>query len=165
MLRAFVNCAMVLKKRLNFFYFQWKKVNQVRSEYLRSYLNWLHNWQLRSTRCSHTLETGEFCSNTHATLPLRKICRMSLISAGSFSPDSTFKLGWLPNHTYLHRFYSVLSSHHHLFLSTCRFGLKNLHILNGASGSLFWRQLPTVNKLTPSYRLPITDYPSPIVLF
>jgi hypothetical protein len=30
---------MVLKKRLNFFYFQWKKVNQVRSEYLRSYLN------------------------------------------------------------------------------------------------------------------------------
>ena len=31
------NCAMVLKKRLNFFYFQWKKVNQVRSEYLRSY--------------------------------------------------------------------------------------------------------------------------------
>jgi hypothetical protein len=30
---------MVLKKRLNFFYFQWKKGNQVRSEYLRSYLN------------------------------------------------------------------------------------------------------------------------------
>jgi hypothetical protein len=28
----------VLKKRLNFFYFQWKKVDQVRSEYLRSYL-------------------------------------------------------------------------------------------------------------------------------
>jgi hypothetical protein len=33
------NCAMVLKKRLNFFYFQWKKVDQMRSEYLRSYLN------------------------------------------------------------------------------------------------------------------------------
>jgi hypothetical protein len=32
-------CTMVLKKRLNFFYFQWKKVVQVRSEYLRSYLN------------------------------------------------------------------------------------------------------------------------------
>jgi hypothetical protein len=30
---------MVLKKRLNFFYFHWKKVDQVRSEYLRSYLN------------------------------------------------------------------------------------------------------------------------------
>jgi hypothetical protein len=39
MLRAFVNCAMVLKKHLNFFYFQWKNVDQVRSEYLRSYLN------------------------------------------------------------------------------------------------------------------------------
>ena len=28
-----------VKKRLNFFYFQWQKVDQVRSEYLRSYLN------------------------------------------------------------------------------------------------------------------------------
>jgi hypothetical protein len=28
-----------VKKRLNFFYFQWQKVEQVRSEYLRSYLN------------------------------------------------------------------------------------------------------------------------------
>ncbi len=28
-----------VKKRLNFFYFQWKKVDQVRSEYHRSYLN------------------------------------------------------------------------------------------------------------------------------
>jgi hypothetical protein len=36
---AFVNCAMVLKKRLNFFYFQWEKEDEVRSEYLRSYLN------------------------------------------------------------------------------------------------------------------------------
>ena len=32
MLRAFVNCAMMLKKRLNFFYFQWKKVDQVRNQ-------------------------------------------------------------------------------------------------------------------------------------
>ncbi len=47
---------MVLKKRLNFLYFQWKKVNQVRSEYLRSYLNWLHNWQLKSRRRSHALK-------------------------------------------------------------------------------------------------------------
>jgi hypothetical protein len=30
---------MVLKKRLNFFYFQWKMADQVRSKYLRSYLN------------------------------------------------------------------------------------------------------------------------------
>jgi hypothetical protein len=29
------NC---VKKRLNFFYFQWPKVDQVRSEYLLSYL-------------------------------------------------------------------------------------------------------------------------------
>jgi hypothetical protein len=36
---TFLNCAMVLKKRLNFFYFQWQKVDQVRNEYLRSYLN------------------------------------------------------------------------------------------------------------------------------
>jgi len=36
---------MMLKKCLNFFYFQWQKVDQVRSEYLRSYLNWLHNLQ------------------------------------------------------------------------------------------------------------------------
>jgi hypothetical protein len=28
-----------VKKRLNFFDLQWKKVDQVRSEYLRSYLN------------------------------------------------------------------------------------------------------------------------------
>ena len=53
MLRAFVNCAMMLKKRLNFFYFQWQKVDQVRSEYLRSYLNLLHNWPLKNRRCSH----------------------------------------------------------------------------------------------------------------
>ncbi len=34
---------MVFKKRLNFFYFQWEKEDQVHSEYLRNYLNWLHN--------------------------------------------------------------------------------------------------------------------------
>jgi hypothetical protein len=28
-----VNCAMVLKKRLNFFFFQWPKVDQVHNEY------------------------------------------------------------------------------------------------------------------------------------
>jgi hypothetical protein len=28
-----VNCAMVLKERLNFFFLQWPKVNQVRNEY------------------------------------------------------------------------------------------------------------------------------------
>ncbi len=45
-----------VKKRLNFFSFQWQKVDQVRSEYLRSYLNWLHNWQLKNRRRSHALK-------------------------------------------------------------------------------------------------------------
>ncbi len=98
MLRAFVNCAMVLTKRLNFFYFQWPKVDQVRSEYLRSYLNWLHNWQLKNRRHSHTLKGSHsmgdrriFLKKPAATLPLIKIYRMSLISTGSISLDSTFK--------------------------------------------------------------------------
>jgi hypothetical protein len=56
MLRAFVNCAMVLKKCLNFFYFQWLKVDQVRNEYLRRYLNWRNNWQLKNRRRSHVLK-------------------------------------------------------------------------------------------------------------
>jgi hypothetical protein len=45
-----------VKKRLNFFFFQWKKVDEVRSEYLHSYLNWLHNWQLKSKRRSLALK-------------------------------------------------------------------------------------------------------------
>jgi hypothetical protein len=56
MLRAFVNCAMVLKKFLSFFYIQWSKVDQVRNEYLRSYLNRWHNWQLKNRRRSHSLK-------------------------------------------------------------------------------------------------------------
>ncbi len=56
MLRAFVNCTMVLKKRLSFFYFQWPKVDQMCNEYLRSYLNWWHNWQLKNRRRSHSLK-------------------------------------------------------------------------------------------------------------
>ncbi len=46
----------VRKKPLNFFCFQWPKMDQVRSEYLRSYLNWLHKWQLKNRRRSHTLK-------------------------------------------------------------------------------------------------------------
>ncbi len=72
MLRAFVNCAMVLKKRLNFFYFQWKKVNQVRSEYLRSYLNWLHNWQLKSRRRSHALKGSHSIGDRRILLKPRR---------------------------------------------------------------------------------------------
>ncbi len=33
-----------------------EKGEQVRSEYLPSYLNWLHNWQLKSRRRSHALK-------------------------------------------------------------------------------------------------------------
>jgi hypothetical protein len=72
MLRAFVNCAMVLKKCLNFFYFQWEKVDQVRSEYLRSYLNWLHNWQLKSTRRSHTLKGSQSMGDGRILLKPRR---------------------------------------------------------------------------------------------
>ena len=88
---------MMLKKRLNFFYFQWQKVDQVRSEYLRSYLNWLHNLQLKSSRRSHALKgsqsmgDGQILLKPLRDVPLIKIYRMSLISAGSISLDSTFK--------------------------------------------------------------------------
>jgi hypothetical protein len=45
-----------VKKRLNL-YFQWqKKLDQVRYEYLHSYLNEWHNWQLKNRRRSHSLK-------------------------------------------------------------------------------------------------------------
>ena len=87
-----------VKKHLNFFYFQWKKVNQVHSEYLRSYLNWPHNWQLKSTRRSHTLKGSHEIRDGRILLKhprdnsFKKAYRTSLISAGSISLDSTFKL-------------------------------------------------------------------------
>ena len=61
-----------VKKHLNFFYFQWKKVNRVRSEYLRSYLNWWHNWQLKNRRRSHTLKGSHSMGNGRIFL---KTCR------------------------------------------------------------------------------------------
>ncbi len=45
-----------VKKSLNLLYFQRQKVDQVRSEYLHSYLNWLLNWQLKNRRRSHALK-------------------------------------------------------------------------------------------------------------
>ena len=87
-----------VKKHLNFFYFQWKKVNQVHSEYLRSYLNWPHNWQLKSTRRSHTLKGSHEIRDGRILLKhprdnsFKEAYRTSLISAGSISLDSTFKL-------------------------------------------------------------------------
>ena len=61
-----------VKKRLNFFSFQWEKVDQVRSEYLRSYLNWLHNWQLKSTRRSHTLKGSQSMGDRRILLKPRR---------------------------------------------------------------------------------------------
>ncbi len=99
--RAFVNCAMVLKKYLNFFYFQWSKVYQVRNEYLHSYLNWWHNWQLKNRRRSHTLKGSHSIGDGRIFLKNRRNAsfnkdlsnepRMSLISTGSISLDSTFQ--------------------------------------------------------------------------
>ncbi len=106
MLRAFVNCAMMLKKRLNFFYFQWQKVDQVRSEYLRSYLNWLHNWQLKSTRRSHTLKGSQSMGDGRTLLkPGRDDSFKKVLSnepnfsrihlAGQYLLGKLFKENWL----------------------------------------------------------------------
>ena len=67
-----VNCAMVLKKRLNFFYFQRPKVDQMRNEYLRSYLNRWHNWQLKNRRCSHTLKGSHSMGDGQIFLKTRR---------------------------------------------------------------------------------------------
>ncbi len=61
-----------VKKRLNFFYFQWPKMDQVRSEYLRSYLNLLHNWQLKNRRRSHTLKCSHLMGDGWIFLKTRR---------------------------------------------------------------------------------------------
>ncbi len=71
MLRAFVNCAMVLTKHINF-------LIQVINEYSSQPFKLLCNCQ-------------KIFYKTSATLPLIKIYRMSLISVGSISLDITFK--------------------------------------------------------------------------
>ena len=94
-----------VKKRLNFFYFQWEKVDQVRSEYLRSYLNWLHNWQLKSTRRSHTLKGSQSMGDGRILLKPRRddsfkkvlwnepnFCRIHL--AGQCLSKSTITIYW-----------------------------------------------------------------------
>ncbi len=45
-----------VKKTPKFLLFQGPKVNQVRMNILRSYLNWWHNWQLKNRRRNHTLK-------------------------------------------------------------------------------------------------------------
>jgi hypothetical protein len=61
-----------VKKRLNFFYFQWPKVDQVRNECLRSYLNWWHKWQLKNRRRSHSLKGSHSMGDRRIFL---KTCR------------------------------------------------------------------------------------------
>ncbi len=56
MVCAFVNGAVVLKKHLNFFFFNGQRWTKCAVNILRSYLNWWHNWQLKSNRRSHTLK-------------------------------------------------------------------------------------------------------------
>jgi len=75
----------VLKKRLNFFYFQWKKADQVRSEYLRSYLNWLHNWQLKSRSRSHALKGSH--SMGDGRIFLKSLCDTSFNKDLSNEPN------------------------------------------------------------------------------
>jgi hypothetical protein len=62
-----------VKKHLNFFYFQWPKVDQVRSEYFRSYLNWLHNWQLKNRRRSHSLKGSRSMGDGRIFLKTRDV--------------------------------------------------------------------------------------------
>jgi hypothetical protein len=56
MLRAFVNCTVVLKKSLNFFFFQGSKVDQVRSEYSPQLSKLMAKLAFESRRRSHTLK-------------------------------------------------------------------------------------------------------------
>ncbi len=59
-----------VNKTPQFLLFSMQKVNQVHSEYLRSYLNWLHNWQLKSRspsnalKGSHSMGDGRIFLNT-----------------------------------------------------------------------------------------------------
>ncbi len=56
MLRAFVNCAVVLKNASISSFFNGQRWTKCEVNILRSYLNWWHNWQLKSRRRSHPLK-------------------------------------------------------------------------------------------------------------
>jgi hypothetical protein len=56
MLRAFVNCTMVLKKASISSFLNGQRWTKCAMNILRSYLNWWHNWQLKNRRCSHTIK-------------------------------------------------------------------------------------------------------------
>ncbi len=50
MLHAFVTCAIVFTKRLNFYFFQWPKVDQVRNEYSPQLSKLLYNCKLKNKK-------------------------------------------------------------------------------------------------------------------
>jgi hypothetical protein len=62
MVKGAINAASVcklrngVKKRLNFFFFQWVRWTKCATNILHSYLNWWHNWQMKNRRRSHTLK-------------------------------------------------------------------------------------------------------------
>ncbi len=64
---------------------------------LCSYLNCWPNWQLKNRRRSrtlkgpHSMEDGRIFLKSRHDLPLKNIYKLSLISTGSISLDSTFK--------------------------------------------------------------------------
>jgi hypothetical protein len=78
MIKGAMNAACVcklcngVKKRLNFFYFQWPKEDQVRNEYLRSYLNGWHNWQVKNRRRSRPLKSSHSMGHGQIFLKTRR---------------------------------------------------------------------------------------------
>ncbi len=106
---------MVLKKRLSFFYFQWAKVDKVRNEYLRSYLNWRHNWQLKNRRRSHSLKGSHLMGDGRIFLKTRRNASYNKDLSNepnfdrSISLDSTFNVGCLLISTVLWLLNNLLS--------------------------------------------------------
>ncbi len=86
-----------VKKCLNFFFFNGQRWTKCAVNILCSYLNWWHNWQLKSSRRSHNLKgsrsmvDGRIFLKTCRDVSFIKSYRMSLISAGSILLDITFK--------------------------------------------------------------------------
>ncbi len=79
---------------------------------LRSYLNWWHNWQLKSRRRSHTLKDSHSMGDrrnflkTRRNVSFNKVLSNEPLSAGSISLDSTFNV--------LQMMFVALRKHEHL---------------------------------------------------
>ncbi len=90
MLRAFVNCAMVLKNASTSSFFNGQSWTKCAMNILRSYLNWLHNWQVKNRRRSHTLKGSHSMGDGRIFL---KTCRDA-----SFNKDLSNE----PNFDWIH---------------------------------------------------------------